>query len=458
MMQVKKVDPFRAQFRGQIIQPGDGEYEAARKVYNGMIDKRPRLMAKCADVADVMTAVNFGRENGMLTSIRGGGHSAGGAGICDGGLVIDLSRMKGIRVKPASRTVRAEGGCVWADLDHATHAFGMATPGGTIASTGVAGLTLGGGIGHLTRTHGLTIDNLLGVDMVLADGSFVSADEKENSDLFWAVRGGGGNFGVVTSFLLRLHPIKTVIAGPTFWPIEQAPEVMKAYRDFIPQAPQNVTGFFAFLTVPFVPPFPEELHGQKMCAIVWCSTASPEETKRVTEPMRSLGKPALDHVGPMPFPSFQSLFDPLYPPGLQQYWRADFVRELSDAAIGRHLEHASKLPTPLSTAHLYPIDGAAHRVGKSDTPFSHRDANWALVILGVDPDPANREKITTWCRDYFDALHPHSAGGAYVNFMMEEGQERVKAAFRENYNRLAAIKKKYDPSNFFRVNQNIRPA
>jgi len=456
-MHVKEVDRLKAQFRGQIVEPADGNYEAARRVYNGMIDKRPRLIARCADVADVMAAVNFGRESGMLTAIRGGGHSASGLGICDEGLVVDLSRMTGVRVDPSSRTVRAAGGCVWADVDHATHAFGMATPSGTISTTGVAGLTLGGGIGHLTRTHGLTIDNLLGVDMVLADGSFVTANDKENSDLFWAVRGGGGNFGVVTSFLFRLHPVNTVIAGPTFWPLEQAPEVMKAYREFILQAPQNVTGFFAFLTVPSAPLFPEELHGHKMCAIVWCSTASPEETEKVTKPMRSFGKPALDHVGPMPFPALQSLFDPLYPPGLQQYWRADFVKELSDAAIARHLEHASKLPTTLSTAHLYPIDGAGHRVGISDTPFSYRDANWAMVIIGVDPDPANREKITTWCKDYFDALHPYSAGGAYVNFMMEEGRERVKAAYRENYDRLAAIKKKHDPSNFFQVNQNIRP-
>jgi len=451
-------DQLRAQLRGQIIQPGDGDYEAARKVYNGMIDKRPGLIAKCVDVADVMAAVNFGRESGTLTAIRGGGHSAGGLGICDDGLVIDLSRMKGVRVDPASRTVRVEGGCVWADVDHATHAFGMATPGGTIASTGVAGLTLGGGIGHLTRTYGLTIDNLLSVDMVLADGSFVTADAEENSDLFWAVRGGGGNFGVVTSFLFRLHPVNTVNAGPTFWPIDQTPEVMKAYREFITRAPQNVTGFFAFITVPPAPLFPEELHGRKMCAVVWCSTASPEETERVTKPMRSVGKPALDHIAPVTFPAFQSLFDPIYPPGLQQYWRADFVKELSDAAIARHLEHASKLPTALSTAHLYPIDGAVHRFSNTDTPFSYRDANWALVIIGADPDPANQEKITTWCKDYYDALHSYSAGGAYINFMMEEGRERVKAAFRENYDRLAAIKKRYDPSNFFRVNQNIRPA
>jgi len=452
------VDQLRAKFRGQIIQPGDADYDSARKVYNGMIDKRPRIIARCVDVADVIAAVSFGRESGLLTAIRGGGHNGGGLGICDDGLVIDLSGMRGVRVDPAARTVRVEGGCTGGDMDHATHAFGMATPTGTIATTGVAGLTLGGGIGHLTRTYGLTIDNLLGVDMVLADGRFVTASEKENSDLFWAVRGGGGNFGVVTTFLFRLYPVAMVNAGPTFWPIEQTPEVMKAYREFITQAPENVSGFIAFLTVPPVPLFPPNLHGQKMCAIIWCSTASPEETDKATKPMRTVGKPALDHVGPMPFPALQSLFDPLYPPGLQWYWRADFVKELSDAAIAKHLEQASKLPTGHSTAHIYPIDGAAHRVGKTDTAFSYRDANWALVIVGVDPDPANKDKITKWCKDYFDALHPYSAGGAYVNFMMEEGQERVKAAFRENYDRLATIKKKYDPSNFFRVNQNIRPA
>jgi len=452
------VEQLRARIRGEVIQPTDAAYDPARKVHNGMIDKRPGLIARCVNVADVIAAVEYGRENKMLTAVRGGGHNAGGLGICDGGLVIDLSRMRGVRVNPAAKTVRVEGGCIGGDVDHATHAFGMATPSGTIASTGVAGLTLGGGIGHLTRPYGLTIDNLLGVDMVLADGRFVTADAKENADLFWAVRGGGGNFGVVTSFLFRLHPVKIVLAGPTFWPIEQTPEVMKAYREFILEAPEDVSGFFAFLTVPPVPLFPENLHGKKMCAIIWCSTAAPEKFEKVSKPMRSVGKPALDHVGPMPFPALQSLFDPLYPPGLQWYWRADFLKELGDEAIAKHLEHASRLPTGHSTTHIYPTNGAAHRVGNSDTAFSYRDANWALVIVGVDPDPANKEKITKWCKDYFDAVHPYSAGGAYVNFMMEEGQERIRAAFRDNYDRLAAIKKKYDPTNFFRVNQNIKPA
>ncbi len=454
----KVVEQLKPQFRGSILLSSDEGYETARKVYNGMIDKRPGAIARCLDVADVIAAVRAAREQNVLTAIRGGGHNAGGLGICEGGLVVDLSLMRGVRVDPRSQTVRVEGGCTGADMDHATHVFGMATPTGTISTTGVAGLTLGGGIGHLSRPYGLTIDSLLAVDMVLADGRFVTADAKEHPDLYWAVRGGGGNFGVVTSFLFKTHPVSTVIAGPTFWPVDQTPEVLKAYREFILQAPEDVSGFFAFLTVPPVPLFPAHLHNQKMCAIIWCSTASAEKAEKATKGMRSVGKPALDHVGPMPFPAMQSLFDPLYPPGLQWYWRADFFKEISDASIAVHLKFAEKLPTGHSTMHMYPINGAVHRVGNQDTAFSYRDALWAGVIVGVDPDPGNKEKITNWTKEYFDALHPHSAGGAYVNFMMEEGQERVRTSFRDNYDRLAAIKKEYDPSNFFRVNQNIKPA
>jgi FAD/FMN-containing dehydrogenase len=296
------------------------------------------------------------------------------------------------------------------------------------------------------------------VDAVLADGRFVTANEKENADLFWAVRGGGGNFGVITSFLFRLHPVDIVTAGPTFWPIEQTPEVMKAYQEFILSAPEDVSGFLAFLTVPPVPLFPVELHGRKVCAIIWGSTAAPDKAEKLTRPMRSVGKPVLDHVGPMPFPVLQTLFDPLLPPGLQWYWRADFVNEFTAEATAKHLEHALKLPPGLSQVHIYPIDGAAHRVAKGDTAFSYRDANFAVVIVGIDANPANKDEITTWCKEYFDALHPYSAGGAYVNFMMDEGQERVAASFRENYARLARIKSKYDPTNLFCVNQNIRPA
>ncbi|HET9177164.1 MAG TPA: FAD-binding oxidoreductase [Terriglobia bacterium] len=457
-MRSETVAKLQQGFRGEVIQPGDAAYDTARGVYNGMIDKHPAVIARCADIADILSAVRFGREHDLLTSIRGGGHNAGGLGVCDDGLAIDLSRMKNVHVDPRAKTARVAPGCLWGDVDHATHAFGMATPSGFISTTGVAGLTLGGGVGYLSRRYGLTIDNLLSADMVLADGSFVTVSADENADLFWAIRGGGGNFGVVTSFLFRLHPVDTVYAGPTFWSLDQTEEVMKAYREFILKAPEFVYGFFAFLTIPPAPMFPAQLHNQKVCGVMWCCTGAPDEAEKATRPLRSVGKPVLDHVGPVPFPAVQSLFDPLYPAGLQWYWRADFFKEISDASIAKHAEHGAKLPTMHSTMHLYPIDGAAHRVGAKETAFSYRDANWAGVIVGVDPSPANRDKITNWTRDYFDALHPYSSGGAYVNFMMEEGQERVKASFRENYNRLATIKKKYDPENFFRVNQNIVPA
>jgi FAD/FMN-containing dehydrogenase len=427
-------------------------------VYNRMIDKRPALIVRCVDVADVIAAVDYARTNGALTAIRGGGHNGGGLGTCDGGVVIDLSAMRGVRVDPAARTVRVAAGSVWGDVDHATHPFGLTVPSGFISTTGVAGLTLGGGIGYLTRQFGLTIDNLLSVDVVLADGTVVTADERTNTDLFWALRGGGGNFGIVTSFEFRAHPVRTMYAGPTFWPLDQTADVMKAYREFILNAPEYVNGFFAFLTIPPAPMFPEHLHLKKVCGVMWASTGPAARADAGTKPMRAVGRPVLDFQAEMPVPAVNSLFDGLYPPGLQWYWRADFIKELSDAAIERHAKHGAALPTLHSTMHLYPIDGAAHRVRVGDTAFSYRDANWAEVIVGVDPDPANADTITTWCKDYFDALHPYSAGGAYVNFMMDEGQERVQASFRDNYGRLVAIKNKYDPTNLFRVNQNIRPA
>lgn len=451
------VETFKASLRGELIGPDDEGYDAARQVYNAMIDRRPRLIAYCVDVADVITAVNFARDNSITLAVRGGGHNGGGLGVVDDGLVIDLSSMKGIRVDPAAQTVRVEGGCTWGDVDHATHAFGMATPSGIISTTGVGGLTLGGGIGHLTRKAGLSIDNLLAVDMVLADGSFVTASAEQNDDLYWAVRGGGGNFGVVTSFLFKLHPIRTIVGGPTLWSLDKAADVMRFYREFIVNAPEDLNGFFEFLTVPPGPPFPEHLHLQKMCGIVWCYTGPENEADAVFAPVREFGPPDLYGVQEMPFPALQAAFDALYPTGHQWYWRADFVNELSDEAIALHVKHGSEMPTMQSTMHLYPIDGAAHRVGNEDTPFSYRDATWSSVMTGVDPDPANADMITKWTVDYWDALHPHSAGGAYVNFMMDEGQERVQATYRENYERLAASKSKYDPTNLFHVNQNIKP-
>lgn len=458
MLSETTVAAFKASLRGELIAPGDQRYDEARKVYNAMISRRPRLVARCADVADVITAVNFGREQKLPVAIRGGGHNAGGLGVCDDGLVIDLSPMRYVRVDPKKRTVLAGGGALWGDVDHAAHVFGLAVPAGIISTTGVGGLTLGGGLGHLTRQCGLTIDNLLAADMVLANGRFVTASAKEHADLFWAVRGGGGNFGVVTSFLFKAHPIHTNYAGPMLWPLEDAAEVMRWYRGLITKAPNALTGFFAFLTVPPGPPFPEHLHNKKMCGIVWCYTGPAKKAEQVFKPVRAFKTPALDIVGPIPHPALQSMFDGLYPPGHQWYWKADFVRELSDEAIALHLEHAAKLPTMQSTMHLYPINGAASRVRNSATPWCYRDAVWASVMVGVDPNPANKEQISAWAKDYWTALHPYSAGGAYVNFMMDEGEDRIRATYGKNYDRLAKVKKRYDPTNLFHVNQNIKPA
>jgi FAD/FMN-containing dehydrogenase len=458
MLSDSSIDRFKATLRGSLVLPSDPDYDEARRVYNAMIDKHPRLIARCADVADVIAAVNFARENNLTLAVRGGGHNVAGLGTCNDGLVIDLSHLKGIRVDPAARTARVEGGCTWGDVDHATHAFGLATPCGFISTTGVAGLTLGGGIGYLTRSCGLTIDNLLAADLVLADGSFVTASADENSDLFWAIRGGGGNFGIVTSFLFKLHQVDTVIGGPMLWEMEHAAELLRWFREFIPKAPEVINGFFAFLTVPPGAPFPEHLHNKKMCGIVWCYTGPADLADDAFGPIRAFREPAVDFVAPVPFPAFQSAFDPLYPPGLFMYWKADFFNEIDDEAVALNVEHGARLPTPLSTMHIYPINGAAHKFGRDVTPFSFRDSSWAQVIVGVDPDAANKEVITQWARNYWEALHPHSAGGAYINFMMDEGEDRVKATYRDNYQRLAEVKTKYDPQNLFRVNQNITPA
>jgi FAD/FMN-containing dehydrogenase len=457
MLAQQVIDEFRAQLRGELIQPGDSIYDEARKVYNAMIDKHPALIARCVDVADVISAVNFGRDNHLAIAIRGGGHSGPGFGVYDDGLVIDLARMRGIRVDPTNRTVRVEGGCVWGDVDHATHPFGLAVPSGIVASTGVGGLTLGGGMGYLARRYGLTIDNLLGVDMVLADGRFVTASAEENADLFWAVRGGGGNFGVVTSFLFKGHPVHTVYGGPIFWPLEMAADVIRFWQDFILDAPDEMSGWFAFVTVPPVAPFPEQYHLQKMCAVVWCYTGALETATAVFEPIRQFGPPAIDFAGPIPFPVLQGMFDALNPPGLQWYWRADFFNRYDDKAIDLHVEYGSQLPTMYSTMHIHPINGAAGRVGPQDTAWGYRQANFAQVIVGVDPDPRNNGRMIEWAKDYWLALHPYSAGGGYVNFSMDEGEERVKAAYGDNYPRLAQIKAKYDPHNLFHVNQNIKP-
>jgi FAD/FMN-containing dehydrogenase len=451
-------DELKTAMRGPVIQPGDDGYDSSRAVYNAMIDRRPAAIARCSDVADVMTAVRYARERGLTVTVRGGGHNAGGLGVWDDALVIDLSAMRGITVDPAAKTVRADGGCVWGDVDHATGAFGLATPSGILATTGVGGLTLGGGIGYLARRYGLTVDNLLAADVVLADGSFVTASENEHPDLFWALRGGGGNFGAVTSFKFRCHDVSTVVAGPVFYDLADTAEVLRWYRELLPSLPEELNGWFALLTVPPAPPFPEHLWLRKACGIIWCYTGPPERADEALAPVRAFGSPIMDGIQPMPYPVLQGMFDALYPPGLQWYWRADFFREISDQAIDVHREFGETLPTPFSTMHMYPIDGAVHRTGTQDTAFAYRDAGWAGVIVGVDPDPAGAAKLKDWAVRYWEALHPTSAGGAYVNFMMDEGTDRVRASYGPNYDRLTRIKAAYDPDNFFRINQNIPPA
>jgi FAD/FMN-containing dehydrogenase len=450
------LDELASQLKGQLIKPTDADYNETRKVFNGMINKHPGLFVMCVDVADVMAAVNFGRQNNLLIAVRGGGHNGGGLGLCNGGLVIDLSGIKFVRVDTTDNTVRVGGGNLWGEVDHATHPFGLAVPAGIISSTGVGGLTLGGGVGHLSRKYGLTIDNLLESDMVLADGSFVTVNENQNSDLFWAIRGGGGNFGIVTSFKFQAHPLKTVIGGPILWPIERTEEIMEWYHEFIHNAPDELNGFIATMVIPGAP-FPDFLHGNKYCGIVWCFTGSQAQFDTLIKPAMDL-EPVFAHVGEMPYPSIQSLFDGLFPHGLQWYWRADFFNELGPEIRAEHLNYGSKIPTPLSQMHLYPISGAASRIGATDTPWAYRDAKYAGVIVGVSPEPKDADKITHWCKAYHDALHPYSSGGAYSNFMMDEGQERVKASYKHNYDRLAKIKAKYDPNNLFSVNQNIKPS
>jgi FAD/FMN-containing dehydrogenase len=446
-----------AAFGGELVGPNDAEYDEARKVYNAMIDRRPAVIARCANPADVAATIAFARRHDLVLAVRGGGHNGGGLGVVDDGVVLDLAGLSSVEVDPSARTVRVGGGATWGKVDAATHEHGLATPTGIISTTGVGGLALGGGIGYLSRKHGLTIDNLLEADVVLADGTQVRASADENSELFWALRGGGGNFGVVTSFLFRSHPVSTVLAGPTFWPLEQTADVMRWYRDFMPSAPRDLSGFFALMTVPPADFLPAELHFQKVCAVMWCYTGAEQAAAEAFAPVHDVGTPLLHGVGPVPFPALQSLFDGLYSPGLQWYWRADFVNDLSDAAIEQHRRFGESMPTLHSSMHLYPIDGAVHDVRPEATPFAYRDSQFAEVIIGVDPDPANAAMIRDWTVSYWDATHPYSAGGAYVNFMMDEGHARVRATYGANYDRLAAAKAIYDPANTFRVNQNIEP-
>ena len=450
-------DSLKAKLKGRIILPQDPDYDETRQIYNAMIDKHPGIIIKCKDVDDVIQAVNFAREKELEVSIRSGGHNGAGLALCEDGLVIDLSEMKDIQIDPDQRTAVVQTGCTLADVDKATHEHGLALPSGIIGTTGIGGITLGGGMGYLSRKGGLTIDNLLEANIVLATGELVTADESSHADLFWALRGGGGNFGVVVSLTFKLLPIKNVYAGPMFWPVEQAEEAMKFYDEITKNASNDLYGFFAFLIVPPGDPFPEHLHMQRVCGVVWCYTGPLDKAEEVFKPIREFGPPILDFVGEMPMPALNSLFDALYPPGLQWYWKSHYLNELTDECIQENIKHGSNTPSVHSTMHLYPIDGLVHEVSPEDTAWVNRGARWSQVIVGVDPDPANTDKITAWCRDYYEGMIPFASGGAYVNFMMEEGQDRIKASYGSNYGRLVEIKTKYDPNNFFHVNQNISP-
>jgi FAD/FMN-containing dehydrogenase len=451
------VDQLRERVRGDVIAPDDEAYEEARKVYNGMIDRRPAVVVRPVNAGDVIAAVNFARESEIDLAIRGGSHGVPGFGTCDGGVVVDLSRMKGVRVDPAKRTARAEGGATWGDVNAATHAFGLATTGGIVSTTGVGGLTLGGGIGYLARGLGLSCDNLISADVVTADGRLQVSNENVDADLFWALRGGGGNFGVVTSFEFKLEPINDVYGGPMFFELEDAGDVIRFYRDFIIDAPEQLGGFPAFQIAPPLPFIPEDRHGETFLAFVACWAGPLDEGEAALKPIHDVAPIVAEHVGPMPYPALNAAFDALYPPGLQHYWKANFVRELTDEAIEAHLAHGPTVPVVNSTVHIYSINGACHRVAPDATAFAYRDATFATVIAGMWPDPSANEANIKWVRDYYDATAPLSEEGGYINFMAEDDQSRIKANYKGNYDRLVDVKRKYDPDNLFHLNQNIKP-
>ncbi|MET9598266.1 FAD-binding oxidoreductase [Streptomyces sp. NPDC006459] len=451
------IDQLRERVRGVVVTPDDASYDEARKVNNAMIDRKPAAVVRCANAGDVMATVDFARENGLDLAVRGGGHSVPGFGTCDDGVVADLSGMRGVRVDAAARTARAEGGATWGDFNAATYAFGLATTGGIISTTGIGGLTLGGGIGYLARGLGLSCDNLISADVVTADGRLVVASEEENADLFWALRGGGGNFGAVTSFEYRLSHVKDIYGGPMLFELKDAATVLRSFADHIAGAPEELGGFPAFQIAPPLPFIPADRHGEPFALIVACWSGPLDEGERALRPFHDFAPVVAEHVGPMPYPALNAAFDALVPPGLQHYWKANFVSELTDDVIDAHLRHAPGLPAVNSTVHIYPINGACHRVAPDATAFAYRDASFATVIAGMWPDPATNEAGTAWVRDYYDATSAHSEEGGYINFMAGDDQDRIRANYKGNYDRLVAVKQAYDPGNLFHLNQNIRP-
>ncbi len=443
--------------RGEVVTRDDEGYEDARQVLNAMADRHPLVVVRAANAGDVMTAVNFARENDLDLAVRGGAHSAPGFGTVDDGVVIDLCRMRGVRVDPGARTARAEGGATWGDFNAATHAFGLATTGGFVSTTGVGGLTLGGGIGYLARRAGLSVDNLVSADVVTADGRFLMASEQDNEDLFWALRGGGGNFGVVTSFEFKLHPVQTIFGGPMFFDLSHAGDVLHFYGDFIKDAPEELGTFPGFHIAPPLPFIPEERVGRPHLAMVMCWTGEMGEGEKLLARYHDVAPVAAEHVGAMPYPALNAAFDALFPPGLQGYWKTTYSKELTDQAIEAHLEYGPKVPAVNTAVHIYSINGAVNRVAPDATAFAFRDVTFATVIAGIWPDPAQNEANIGWVRDYHDALAPSAEEGGYVNFMDGDDQTKVRASYRGNYGRLVDVKKKYDPDNLFHINQNIKP-
>jgi FAD/FMN-containing dehydrogenase len=456
-MATATVGRLREQVQGETITAEDPAFDEARRVYNAMIDRRPRVIVRCAGADDVVAAVNFARDSRLALAVRGGSHSVPGFGTADDAVVIDLSRMQAVDVDPETRTARGQGGATWGAFNDATHTHGLATTGGIISTTGIGGLTLGGGIGYLSRGFGLSCDNLLSAEVVTADGRVLTASERENDDLFWAIRGGGGNFGVVTSFEYQLHPVREIYGGPMLYELRDAATVLKFYRDFIRDAPEQLGGFPAWQIAPPLPFIPEDRHGEPFLIFVTCWAGPIDEGQAALKPFHEVAPVVAEHVGPMPYPALNSAFDDLVPAGLQHYWKANFVKELTDEAIDAHIEHGPKVPVVNSTVHIYPINGACHRVAPDATAFAYRDATFATVIAGMWPDAADNEANTAWVRDFYEATAPHSEEGGYVNFMAGDDQERIRVNYRENYDRLVDVKRKYDPDNLFHLNQNISP-
>jgi hypothetical protein len=445
-------------FRGQLIRPGDPTYDEHRKVWNGSISRFPALVARCTGVADVIAAVRYAKETGLLVAVRGGGHSFPGVSVCDGGIVIDLSLMKGIRVDPEARTARAQAGVLLGELDRETQAFGQAVPAGIVTHTGLSGLTLGGGLGWLMRKYGLTIDQLLSVDLITAEGEFVKASQTENPDLFWGVRGGGGNFGIVTDFEFRLNPVgPIVLAGPIFWPIAESPNVLRFYRDWISDAPDELTTIVVHRKAPALPFVPPELHGELIVGVVCCYAGPVEQGEKVLRPLKNFRSPLLDLCEPKPFVDHQAMFDPSFPHGRWYYLRSCDVAELTDDVIDITVEHALRISSPLTAFPIWHLGGQMARVGADETAFNGRSAGHTFNISGITETADGFDAEREWARDFWSALQPYHTS-VYVNFLMDEGDERIRQAYgADKYDQLKALKQRYDPNNFFRLNQNIPP-